>query len=148
MEKVEVELKQLKAVVSALAVGLTGWIGHNLENWWPHHGLIVRSMAKWHLQGWWLIEIQMQPWILFVNPLLSFLCSVFLANMSLLALLSVPEDVSFLLYLQVVIGELRKTIVKTPTVTGSLSNQAPSVANCIDIPEPLNCSIWEALPCT
>lgn len=71
--------------------------------------------------------------------------------MSLLAGLSVPEELSCLLYLHVVIGELRKTIVKTPMVTGSLSNQAPSVANHrdrIDIPEPLKRSIWEALPCT
>jgi len=71
--------------------------------------------------------------------------------MSFLASLHILEDITCLLYLHVVIGELRKTIVKTPMVTGSLSNQAPSAANHsdrIDIPEQLNCSIWEALPCT
>lgn len=74
-----------------------------------------------------------------------------LANMSFLALLSIPEDVSGLLYLQVVIGDLHKTTVEAPMVTGSLANQAPSVvnhSNCIDIPEPLNHSIWEVLPRT
>lgn len=150
MEKVKVRMEQLKEMRLLCLHWLLAWLvgsvttqrrinGRFMADKISSEVALAGQLTNWTANA----AVSIMHW-----PFLGSFC--LLAKISLLASLSIPEDVSCLLYLQVVIGDLHKTIVETPMVTGSLANQAPSVANhstCTDIPEALNHSIWY-IPCT